>query len=139
MKLRRNGFTIVEIMVVVIILGLLAAFIVPGMFKKLGAAKTKIARSKMAIIESALEQFAINCGRLPTDEESLDALLIAPPELEETWVSLGIKTSHIIDPWDNPYIYVMEGTINTGSYDLISLGADGAEGGEGENADIFND
>ena len=67
------------------------------------------------------------------------ALLVAPPELEETWVSLGIKASHIIDPWDNPYIYVMEGTINTGSYDLISLGADGAEGGEGENADIFND
>ncbi len=139
MKLRRNGFTFVEIIVVVIILGLLAAFIVPGMFKKLGAAKTKIARSKMAIIEGALEQFAINCGRLPTDEEGLDALLIPPPELEETWGSKYLKDSQIIDPWDNPYIYVLEGVINTGSYDLISLGADGAEAGEGENADIFND
>ncbi len=139
MNVRRNGFTIVEIMVVVIILGLLAAFIVPGMFKKLGAAKTKIARSKMAIIEGALEQFAINCGRLPTDEEGLDALLIPPPELEETWGPKYLKDSQIIDPWDNPYIYVLEGVINTGSYDLISLGADGAESGEGENADIFND
>lgn len=139
MNVKRNGFTIVEIMVVVIILGLLAAFIVPGMFKKLGAAKTKIARSKMAIIEGALEQFALNCLRLPTDDENLGALLIPPADLEETWAGKYLKDSQIVDPWGNDYIYVAEGTINTGSYDLVSLGADGAEGGEGENADIFND
>ena len=93
----------------------------------------------MAIIEGALEQFAINCGRLPSDDEGLDALLTAPPELEEKWGSKYLKASQILDPWDNPYIYVEEGNMNTGSYDLICLGADGDEGGEGENADIFND
>lgn len=139
MKIRRNGFTIVELLVVVIILGMLAATIVPGVFKKLGQAKSGIARSKMAIIEGALEQFAINCGRLPTDDEGLAALLEAPAELEEKWGTKYLKDNQILDPWDNPYIYMSEGSINTGSYDLISLGADGSEGGEGKNADIFND
>lgn len=139
MKIRRNGFTIVEVLVVVIILGMLAAFVVPGVFKKLGQAKTQIAKAKIGTIGGALEQFALNCNRLPTDEEGLDALVNAPPELEEKWGSRYLKASQILDPWDNPYIYFSEGTINVGSYDLISLGADGEEGGEGENADIYND
>jgi len=139
MNVRRNGFTIVEVMVVVIILGLLAAFVVPGVFKKVGKAKTKIARSQMAIIEGQLEQFAIDCGRLPSDDEGLSALLMPPEGLEETWGPKYLKDSQINDPWGNPYIYVSEGTVNVGSYDLISLGADGEEGGEGDNADIFND
>ncbi|MCF7955632.1 MAG: type II secretion system major pseudopilin GspG [Phycisphaerae bacterium] len=139
MNARRNGFTIVEVMVVVIILGMLAAFIVPGVFKKVGKAKTKIARSQMALIEGQLEQFAIDCGRLPTDDEGLGALLSPPAGLEETWGPKYLKDSQINDPWDRPYIYVSQGTINTGSYDLICLGADGEEGGEGDNADIFND
>jgi general secretion pathway protein G len=139
MKIKRNGFTIVELLVVVIILGMLAAFIVPGLFKKLGAAKTGIARSRMAIIEGAIEQFGLDCDRAPTDEEGLEALVTAPPELEGKWKSRYLKPSQIVDPWNNPYIYVEEGSLNTGSYDLISLGADGNEGGEGDNADIFND
>jgi len=139
MKMRRNGFTIVEVMVVVVILGMLAAFIVPGMFKNVGKAQTKIARSKMALIDGALGRFSIDCLRLPTDEEGLEALLIAPPGLEDKWGPKYLKDSQILDPWERPYIYVQEGTINVGSYDLICLGADGEEGGEGENADIYND
>ena len=138
-KKTRKGFTIVEIMVVVIIISMLAAFIVPGIFKKLGKAKTEIARSKMGIIDNAIGQFALDCGRLPTDEEGLGALLAPPPELEDKWDGKYLKDSHVLDPWGNEYIYVAEGTVNVGSYDLISLGADGAEGGEGDSADIFND
>jgi general secretion pathway protein G len=139
MNARRNGFTIVEIMVVVIILGMLAAFIVPGMFKKLGQAKSGIAKSQIGNISSALEQFAINCGRYPTDDEGLNALVEAPTDLEGKWGSRYLKASQIVDPWDTPYIYVEQGTINPDSYDLICLGADGEEGGEGEDVDIFND
>jgi len=136
---KRKGFTLVEVLVVAIILAMLAGFIVPGILKKLGKAKTEIARSKMAIIEGALEQFSISCGRLPTDEEGLGALLEAPPELEEKWPGKFLKDSQIIDPWENPYLYYQEGMINIGSYDIVSYGADGVEGGEGDNADIYND
>ena len=136
---KRNGFTIVEILVVAIILAMLAGFVVPGVFKKLAGAKTNIARSKMAIIEGAIEQFSIDCGGLPADEEGLTALLEAPPEMEEKWGGKYLKDSQIIDPWDNPYMYFQEGSINIGSYDIISYGADGVEGGEGDDADIFND
>ena len=136
---RNRGFTIVELLVVAIILAMLAGFIVPGIFQKLSKAKTDIARSKMALIETALQQFAIDCGRMPTDDEGLEALLIPPPELEEKWAGKYLKDSQIIDPWDNPYQYYSDGRVNVGSYDIVSLGADGQEGGEGENADIVND
>ena len=139
-KRRRNkGFTIVELLVVAIILAMLAGFIVPGVFQKLSKAKTDIARSKIAVIESSLQQFAIDCGRMPTDDEGLEALLTPPPELEEKWAGKYLKDSLIIDPWDNPYQYYSDGRVNVGSYDIVSLGADGKEGGEGENADIVND
>jgi len=139
MNARRKGFTIVEVLVVVVILGLLSVFIVPSVFKKLGKAKSGIAKSQVALIGGAIEQFAIDCGRLPTDDEGLEALLVAPADLEDKWGPKYLKASQIIDPWGRPYIYVSEGTINVGSYDLISLGADGEEEGEGDNKDIYND
>ena len=139
MNARRNGFTIVEVLVVVIILGMLAAFIVPGMFKKLGQAKSGIAKGQIGTIESALEQYAIKCGGYPSSDEGLNALIEAPAGLEEVWGSRYLKPSQIVDPWGRPFIYIEPGSINTDSYDLISLGADGEEGGEGENADIYNE
>jgi len=135
----RGGFTFIEVLTVVIIIGLLAAFVVPRVFKNIGFAKTKIARSKMAIIENALAAFNLDCGRYPTSEEGLDALLAPPAGLEDKWNGRYLKKSDLLDPWGNPYIYVAEGTVNPGSYDLISLGADGQEGGTGDNADIYND
>jgi general secretion pathway protein G len=135
---RRTGFTIIEIMVVAVILAMLATFIVPSIGKKFGKAKTNIARSKMARIESALEEFRMDCGRYPNDSEGLDALLAAPADLEGKWDGIYAKESELLDPWNNRYVYLAEGTVNQGSYDLISLGGDGQEGGEGENADIIN-
>lgn len=135
---RRAGFTIIEIMVVAVILAMLATFIIPSIGKKFGKAKANIARAKMSRAESALEEFRMDCGRYPTDSEGLDALLAAPADLEGKWDGPYVKESEMLDPWNNRYLYVAEGTVNAGSYDIVSLGADGQEGGDGENADIVN-
>lgn len=138
-KQKRKAFTLIELLVVIIILGLLAGFVAPRMFKSIGKAKKDLAKPKMALIESAIERFALACGQYPDDSMGLDALLTPPAGFEDKWNGPYLKPSQLLDPWDNPYIYVAEGEINPGSFDLISLGADGVEGGEGDNADIFND
>jgi len=138
-KQKRKAFTLIELLVVIIIISLLAGFVAPRLMQRVGKAKKDLARPKMAIIESALERFGLDCGQYPDDSEGLEALLTAPAGLEDKWNGPYLKASQLLDPWDNPYIYVAEGQVNPGSYDLISLGADGTEGGEGDNADIFND
>jgi general secretion pathway protein G len=142
MKWNKNkkAFTIIELLVVVVIISLLVAFVAPKMFKGLGKQKTKIARAKMALIESAIGKFQLECGRLPDDSQGLEELRVAPADMEEDkWGGPYLKKSDLLDPWDNPYIYVEEGRVNPGSFDLISFGADGQEGGDGDNADIYND
>jgi general secretion pathway protein G len=137
---KRKGFTLIELLVVVLIISMLATFLAPRMFKGLGEAKSKIARAKMARIEDALARFQYDCGRLPDEADGgLEALLVAPPDLEDKWNGRYIKPSELEDPWGNPYVYVPEGQVNPGSFDLISYGADGQEGREGDNEDIFNE
>ena len=123
------------------IIGMLAVFVAPRLFKGLGKAKRDIAKSKMALIENGLGRFYYDCGRFPTQDEGLEALLAAPADLEEKWNGAYLKQSNLLDPWDNPYEYIEEGVINVGSYDLISYGADGMDGGEEgtDNEDIYND
>lgn len=136
----RKGFTLVELLVVVLIIGMLATLLAPRMFTGLGQTKAKIARAKMTIIENAVARFQLDCGRLPDESEGgLDALLVAPPDLEEKWNGPYLKKSELEDPWGNMYFYVSEGEYNVGSFDIISFGADGQDGGEGENADIVNE
>ena len=139
MKRKRKGFTLIELIAVALIIALLAGFVAPKIFKNLGKAKGNIAIGQIAQIAGALEGFAIDCDRYPTQTEGLGALVAPPPELEEKWTNQYIKEKQLKDPWDNPYIYIEIGTINPGSYDIICLGADGAEGGEDDNADIYND
>lgn len=136
---QRKGFTIIELVAVAMIIALLAVFVVPRAFKGLGKAKADIARGKMGIIESGIARFQYDCGRLPLDEEGLEVLILAPSGVEDKWGGPYCKRSDLLDPWGNPYEYIAEGVINVGSYDLICFGADGAEGGEGENEDIYND
>lgn len=131
-----KGFTIIELLLVITILGMIAIFVVPRTFKSMGKAKTKIARAKMGIIEGAIQNFYVDCERYPTE---LEELLDAPPDVEEKWNSRYCKPSDLLDPWDNPYFFEPEGLVNIGSYDLISFGADGQEGGDGDNADIYNE
>jgi general secretion pathway protein G len=139
-KRRRKGFTLIELLVVILIISMLAGFVAPNILKRLGKAKADLARPRMAVIEGALQRFQLDCGRLPDESEGgLEALLVAPPDLEEKWSGPYLKRSQLLDPWDRPYRYFSEGEYNPGSFDLVSLGADGQEGGEGENADVVND
>ncbi len=138
-KQKRKGFTLVELLVVIIILSLLAGFVAPKMLSRVSKAKKDLARPKMTVIESAIERFGLDCGQYPDDSMGFDALLSPPAGLEEKWTGPYLKVSQLNDPWGNPYIYVAEGEINPGSFDIVSLGADGTEGGEGEAEDIFNE
>ncbi|MHC4259510.1 MAG: type II secretion system major pseudopilin GspG [Planctomycetota bacterium] len=138
-KRKEEGFTIVELLVVVLIISMLAAFVAPKMFKGLGKAKRDIARAKMAIIEDALARFSIDCDRYPAQEEGLEALLMAPEDVEEEWRGPYLKRSELLDPWKNPYLYIEEGERNPGGFDLLCYGADGEPGGEGDDEDIYND
>ncbi len=136
----RKAFTLVELLVVVLIITMLAAFVTPKFFSGIGKTKAQLTKAKMAIIENALARFYIDCGRYPDDSEGLEVLVVAPADIEEDkWNGPYLKRSDLLDLWDNPYIYIAEGEYNPGSFDLVSLGADMMDGGEGDNEDIIND
>ncbi|MEK7992393.1 MAG: type II secretion system protein GspG, partial [Planctomycetota bacterium] len=112
----------------------------PRMLSNIGQTKGKLTRAKMAIIENALARFFIDCGRYPDDSEGLEVLIVPPADMEEgKWNGPYLKASDLVDLWENPYIYVAEGELNVGSFDLISLGQDGVEGGVDDSADIVNE
>ena len=134
-----KGFTFIELLVVILIISMLAVFVAPKMFKAVTKAARDIAKAKMRDLENAVERFLIDCGRYPTQEEGLEALLAPPEDLQEKWRGPYLKRSELLDPWKNPYIYIEEGERNPGSYDLVSYGADGELGGEDDNEDIYND
>ena len=135
MKRKNKGFTIVEILVVIILLSVLATFVVPRMFSVLGGERIKLAKSKMSIVQTAIGRFYIDCGRMPVD---IEEILVCPSEMEGKWRGPYLKESNLLDPWGNRYVYI-QNSDNPDGYDLISLGADGMDGGDGENADIYND
>ena len=137
---KRKAFTLVELLVVVLIITMLAVFVTPKFFSGIGETKAKLSRAKMATIEGALARFYIDCSRYPDDSEGLEVLVLPPSDIEEgKWNGPYLKRSDLLDLWENPYIYIAEGEYNPGSFDLISLGADAMDGGEGDNADIIND
>jgi general secretion pathway protein G len=136
MKREQKGFTLIELIVVISIISLLVVFVAPRMFRRLTEAKRDLAVPRMKIVETALESFAINCGRYPDDSEGLEVLLVAPEGLSEKWRGPYLKRRQMLDPWDNPFIYEAgEG----GNYLLVSYGADGRAGGDGDNSDITNE
>jgi general secretion pathway protein G len=137
-NLRTNsGFTLIEVMVVVIILGILATFVVPKLVGRTDDAKIVKAKSDIQAIETALKLYKLDNGKYPTTEQGLKAL-IEPPETgdADNWREGGYldKKSIPKDPWNNEYIYMSPGL--HGDYDIISYGADKMPGGENENADI---
>jgi general secretion pathway protein G len=137
---KRKAFTIVELLVVVLIISMLAAFVAPKLFTGIGRTKAQLSRAKMATIENALGRFYMDCDRYPDDAEGLGVLIQPPGDIEEgKWNGPYLKQSDLFDLWNNEYIYIAEGEINPGSFDLISLGQDATDGGEGDNADIYNE
>ena len=134
---KSGAFTLIEIMVVVIILGILAATIIPQFVGTTQDAKVSTAKSNIAELESALERFYVHMDRYPTTEEGLKALADPPQGEEQKWRGPYIKLLRP-DPWGHPYQYKNPGSHKASGFDLWSRGADGADGGEGDNADIGN-
>ena len=128
------GFTLIELLVVLAILTMLAGLVGPRVLGMLGGAKSKTAAVQIADIEKGLELFKLDVGRFPTSEEGLDALVnrAGGPGWTGPYLKGGIPS----DPWGHPYRYANPGA--NGGIDIISLGADGAPGGDGENADVRN-
>jgi general secretion pathway protein G len=131
----QKGFTLIEIVIVVIIIGLLAALVGPRLFGKVSEAKLKTAKTQIELFGTALDAFRLDVGRYPTTEEGLKALREKPSDTE-MWKGPYLNKEIPLDPWGRPYVYKSPG--DHGEYDLISYGLDGAEGGEGENQDVVS-
>ncbi len=130
-----RGFTLIELLIVIIIIGLLAALVGPKLFGKVSVAKLKAAKAQIELFGTALDALRLDVGRYPTTEEGLKALREKPTDMN-AWKGPYLPKEIPVDPWGRPYLYKAPG--DHGEYDLISLGLDGAEGGEGENQDIVS-
>jgi general secretion pathway protein G len=132
----RAGFTLLEIMVVIVILGLLAALVVPKLIGRTEEAKRTSARLQIKNLEQALQLFKLDNGFYPETEQGIEAL-VRPPEIgriPKNYRKGGYLDRVPKDPWNTPYVYLSPGT--HGDYDVTSYGADGVPGGDGEDADI---
>ncbi|TYT75767.1 type II secretion system major pseudopilin GspG [Desulfobotulus mexicanus] len=135
-NISQKGFTLIEVMVVIVILGILAGWIAPKLLGRTDDARQVKAEMDIASFETALRLYRLDNGRYPTTEEGLEALVRKPDSASERWREGGYLESRRIplDPWGNAYIYLSPGIHE--EYDIISYGADGVAGGEGANADI---
>ncbi|MBM4196449.1 MAG: type II secretion system protein GspG [Gammaproteobacteria bacterium] len=131
------GFTLIEIMVVVVILGILAALIVPNVISNIDKAQVTKVRQDIRAIESALKLFRLDRFRYPTTEEGLEGLVTPPTDATVGFPAGGYLDRIPKDPWDRPYLYLQPGN-QGGEYDVYTLGRDGVQGGEGVDADIGN-
>jgi general secretion pathway protein G len=131
---RSAGFTLLELLVVIVIIGLLAAYVGPKYFSQLGKSEVTIARAQIEAFEKSLDTYRLDVGRYPTTEEGLAALLVAPATAGGKWNGPYLKKAVPPDPWGHPYLYRAPGA--KAEFDIISLGRDGQPGGSGEDADI---
>ncbi|MBS0309049.1 MAG: type II secretion system major pseudopilin GspG [Proteobacteria bacterium] len=133
---RQRGFTLIEIMVVVVIMGILAALVVPKLMGRADDARIQAARSDIASIMQSLKLYKLDNGRYPTTEQGLQSLITKPTSGPEPkgWKAGGYLDKLPLDPWKNPYQYQSPGL--KGEIDVFSFGADGKPGGEGIDADI---
>jgi len=124
----RTGFTLIELLVVIVVIGVLASLVAPSVFQHVGAAKDATARSQIEMLGAALDAYRLDNGRYPTGQQGLDALWTAPTAdpRPSKWRGPYTRKAIPLDPWDHPY----------GGYDLLSYGADGKAGGDGDAADI---
>lgn len=129
----QRGFTLLELLVVMVIIGLLVGYVGPRYFAQIGKSEIKAALAQIDGFEKAVEQYRIDVGHFPTNEQGLNALYVRPAT-EPRWQGPYLKKMPPPDPWGNPYVYSTPGA--NGDFAIISLGKDGAPGGEGEAADI---
>ena len=133
--LRQRGFTLLELLVVMVIIGLLAGYVGPRLFSQIGKSEIKAARAQIASLESALDQYRLDTGRYPNTEQGLAALMRKPAS-ENRWAGPYLRKKLPDDPWGRPYLYKQPG--DHGEFDLYSHGKDGQSGGSGDDADVTN-
>lgn len=131
---QQSGFTMIELLVVMVILGLLGALVAPNFFNQAGKARVKTTRLQITNLSTALDAMALDTGRYPNSQEGLEALL-DPPSGMDMWDGPYLKKLPK-DPWGHEYVY--RGPDGGSDYEIISHGADGSPGGDGDNADISN-
>ena len=138
MRARRAGFTLIELLVVIVVIGMLAALVAPNVFSHVGTSKVAAARSQIELLGAALDAYRLDSDYYPTEAQGLEALRrepLAEPR-PRGWRGPYLKKDVPLDPWGRAYVYRSPGVVNPSSYDLLSLGRDGQEGGEGEDADV---
>jgi len=130
---RTRGFTLLELLVVMVIIGLLAGYVGPKLFAQIGKSETKVTRAQIDALQKALDPYRIDIGRYPNSEQGLAALVQRPVD-EPRWTGPYLAKAVPADPWGRPYLYTSPGS--HGDYDLQSLGKDGQPGGDGDDADL---
>ena len=133
MKRHIPGFSLIEMLVVLVLMAMLAGLVGPRLFQKVGSSKVKVAQSQIELLTSALDTYRLDVGRYPTTQQGLGALR-REPEGARNWDGPYIAKDVPFDPWEMPYHYKAPG--EDGPFALYSLGLDGEEGGEDENQDV---
>ena len=134
---RRSGFTLIEILVVIVVIAILATLVAPNIFQHVGAAKSATAKSQIEMLGAALDAYRLDNGTYPATQQGLEALWERPSvDPPANWRAPYLRKPVPLDPWGRAYIYLYPGQANLNGYDLVSYGADGKPGGEGEDADI---
>lgn len=128
-----RGFTLLELLVVIVIIGLLAAYVGPRYFAQLGKSERGTAKAQIEGLSKALDTYRLDTGRYPTTEQGLNVLVVRPQD-EAKWSGPYLQKAVPLDPWGKPYVYRSPG--QSDDFDLSSLGKDGQPGGEGDAADI---
>lgn len=136
----RAGFTLIEIMVVILVLGMLAALVAPNIVSNVGTAKSAAARSQVELFGAALDAYRLDNDDYPTTDQGLEALRQAPTVVPQprNWRGPYLKKDVPLDPWSRPYQYRYPSSEVGGGYELASYGRDGVAGGEGEDADVLS-
>ena len=128
-----RGFTLLELLGVMVIIGLLAGYVGPKLFAQIGKSESKVTRAQIDALQKALDQYRIDTGRYPATDAGLAALVQRPAD-EPRWAGPYLAKAVPMDPWGRPYLYTAPG--QHGDYDLLSYGRDGQAGGDGDNADL---
>lgn len=128
-----RGFTLLEMLVVLVIIGLLTSYVAPRFFAQIGRSEVKVARAQIEAFGKALDQYRLDVGRYPSTEQGL-AALVSPPDRQPRWQGPYLAKALPKDPWGNDYAYFAPGA--QGEYEIIAYGRDGKPGGQGEDADV---